>query len=111
MKSATLLIALTACFSATAQITSHKAISEPTRATTPQAPSQHRLPLSPLFARYAFILQQEIGSLRSESTRELDPLHADSDPYSIRRKAIQEELDRIEAFDLRTRGDKAVFAM
>jgi|GEM_PF-2781849 hypothetical protein len=68
-------------------------------------------PLSPLFARYAFSLQQEISEMAHESMVPIIEDDFESDPFTIHRKAFDKELDRIEEFDLKTDGDEEVFAM
>ena len=69
------------------------------------------LPLSPLFARLAFNLMQEIDQLRGKSMEPLVDGDFDSDLYTIHDKAIEKAMDRVETFDLHTTGDRKVFKM
>lgn len=67
--------------------------------------------LTPLFARIAFVLRQEICDLSSDSTKPIIETDYESDPFTIRQNIISREMDRIEEFDLRTEGDRRLFEM
>ena len=77
--------------------------------TSPQQPQ--KLPLSPLFARLAWELQREIFDWSLQSDEPLLEGDIDSSPHSMRQKSIDDEMDRIREFDLKTPGDEKVFGM
>ena len=75
-------------------------------------PNRSVLPLSPLFARLAYLMQQEFSdwSRMSDTPPNPDDVFSES-PFSILEKAIDDEMDRVQEFDVRTRGDQKLFDM
>jgi hypothetical protein len=76
-----------------------------------QTKKQASYPLSPLFARIAYTMADELIDLGLASTKPMIEDDYTTSPYEMRLKAIEKELDRIYEFDLRTKGDYKLHEM
>jgi hypothetical protein len=79
--------------------------------TTPflqAAKGKAALPLSALFARMAFVMQQEYTDWALTSYRSVN---SDVDVFSLTETAVDDEMERIEEFDIQTNGDKKLLEM
>lgn len=76
-----------------------------------QSKSKRRT-LSPLFARLVFVLAQDLQTLRSDSDAPIDETDVSNDSiYTMHRQAVDDEIERMEAFDMKSDGDKILDEM
>lgn len=80
-------------------------------ATTLRKKKPPTKPLSRAFAHSAFLFGQHLEELGTTSDQPLVEDDYDSSPFEIRLRALEKELEHLEAFYLQTKGDEVVYSM